>query len=517
MGVKDSRFDITVEPDQVDSPDVIRRLALVKAGMPDSPGISVRVVRRSVDARSRVPKFALSVAVEEGSATEPEPFRFRPLPLSGREAVIVGAGPAGYFAALRLLEAGIKPIVLERGKDVTRRRKDIRLLYSPGVVNPHSNYCFGEGGAGTYSDGKLYTRATKRGSVDRILSILVAHGASPDIRIDAHPHVGSNVLPRVVKGIRESILAAGGEVRFESFVDDILISDGKVRGVGVNGSETLACGTVILAAGHSARDVYHLLSARNVALEAKPFALGVRIEHPQDLIDRIFYRQSPRHPNLPPASYRIACQVEGRGVYSFCMCPGGFVVPASTAPGELVLNGMSMSGRGGPFANAGLVVELRLEDMGVSGDPLSALEFQASVEKAMFALGQNGDQRAPAQNLGDFLKGRVGEILEKSSYVPGVFPAPLHRLLPPGVAFRLREALKVFGKKYKGFDSDSAKLLAVESRTSSPVRVLRDPVTLMSPSAVGLYPCGEGAGYAGGIVSAAMDGEKVAERVILSE
>ncbi len=510
-----SRFDISIDPDQIGDHQAVRRAALAKAGIMDRPEVSVRVLRRSVDARSRSPKFVLHVQVEESAGQTREPVRFCPRSLTGREAVIVGAGPAGYFAALKLLEAGIRPMVLERGKDVTSRRKDIRNLYKPGLVNPHSNYCFGEGGAGTYSDGKLYTRATKRGSVDRILDLLVEHGASPDIRVDAHPHVGSNVLPRVVKNLRESIVAAGGVIRFDAFVDDLLISGGAIRGVRVNGTETLACDTVILATGHSARDVYRLLVEKNIAVEAKPFALGVRIEHSQSLIDRIFYHQSPRHAALPPASYRIACQVEGRGVYSFCMCPGGFVVPAATAPGELVLNGMSMSGRGGPFANAGLVVELRLEDMGDPGDPLSALNFQANVEQAMFALNLSEDQKAPAQNLGDFLKGRVGPLLEKSSYVPGVFSAPLHEQLPWNVVFRLREALSIFGKKHRGFDTHSAKLLAVESRTSAPVRIVRDSRTLMSPSVRGLYPCGEGAGYAGGIVSAAMDGERVAEQVIV--
>ncbi|MFA6012920.1 MAG: FAD-binding protein [Desulfobacteraceae bacterium] len=510
----DIRVEITVEPDQVDCSATIRRLALGKAGMPNNADVAVRVVRRSVDARSKIPKFVMSVAVESVEKKR-NCYQFSPKPLTGQQAIVVGSGPAGYFAALRLLEGGVKPIVLERGKDVTSRRKDIKLLYSPGVVNPHSNYCFGEGGAGTYSDGKLYTRATKRGNVDRILDMFVAHGASPDIRIDAHPHVGSNVLPRVVKSIRETIIQAGGEVRFDAFVDDILIENGQVKGVRVNGYEILLCTTVILATGHSARDIYRLMVEKNVPVEAKAFALGVRIEHPQELIDRIFYRQSPRHPNLPPASYRIACQVEGRGVYSFCMCPGGYVVPASTAPGELVLNGMSMAGRGGPFANAGLVVELRLEDMGIPDDPLAALRYQAAVEQTMFDLAKTGDQRAPAQTVGDFLKGTVREITDKSSYVPGVFAAPLHELLPTGVVTRLQTALKIFGKKYKGFDSDSAKLLAVESRTSSPVRIIRDPVTLMSPSVQGLYPCGEGAGYAGGIVSAAMDGERVAEQVIL--
>ena len=510
------RVEIIVDHDQVNSPEQIRRLAFAKAGLSETSDLAVSVVRRSVDARSKRPRFILNVCLDTKNTDHAPIHRFSPRALTGKQAVIVGSGPAGYFAALKLLEQGVKPLVLERGKDVDSRRKDIKKLYNPGVVNPHSNYCFGEGGAGTYSDGKLYTRATKRGSVERILDIFVAHGASPDILIDAHAHVGSNVLPRVVRNIRESILQAGGDIRFNAFVDDLLIEDGRITGVRVNGEETLPADTVILATGHSARDIFRLLVRRNVPVEAKPFAMGVRIEHPQELIDNIFYRQSPRHPNLPPASYRLACQVEGRGVYSFCMCPGGFVVPASTAPGELVLNGMSMSGRSAPFANAGLVVELRLDDMGNPHDPLTALSFQSAVEQSLFDLGKTGGQQAPAQTVGDFITGRVSEISGKSSYIPGLYSAPLHELLPGMVVSRLRAALNLFGKKYRGFDSSEAKLMAVESRTSSPVRVIRDPMTLMSPAVHGLYPCGEGAGHAGGIVSAAMDGERVAERIALT-
>ncbi|UZP67870.1 FAD-binding protein [Desulfovibrio mangrovi] len=511
--MKPVTVEIKIDPDRIHKPNAIRKAALNKAGLHDDPNLYTRVTRRSIDARSRRPQFVLQVVIapQDEPATE-GPF-FRPVPLKGRRVVIAGAGPAGYVAALTLLEHGIQPIVLERGKDVNARRKDLKPLYTDGTVNPHSNYCFGEGGAGTYSDGKLYTRATKRGNVGRILDLLIEHGATPDIRIDAHPHLGSNMLPRIVRRIREAIEGAGGEIHFNAHVADLVMKDGQVTGAVLADGSTVEADAVILATGHSARDVFHMLHARNILIEAKPFALGVRIEHPQELIDGIFYHQSPRHPNLPAASYRITQQVDERGVFSFCMCPGGFVVPASTAPGELVLNGMSLAARNAPFANAGLVVEIRLEDIGATENPLAALEFQASVEKAMFAAGDGVSQKAPAQMVGDFIMGRVSASLPKSSYIPGIYAAPLHELLPAGVARRLRTSLPLFGKKYKGYDSNEAKVLAVESRTSSPVRIPRDKDTLEHPTAGRLFPCGEGAGYAGGIISAAMDGERVATAV----
>jgi hypothetical protein len=503
--------DIVAGPEEGRDADVIRALALSKAGRVQG---AIRVIRRSIDARSRQVRYQLRVMVgDDEAAIRPVAEHFRPAPLGDKRVIIVGAGPAGYFAALTLLEKGIRPLIVERGRDVTARRKDIKRLYTDGTVNPHSNYCFGEGGAGTYSDGKLYTRSDKRGNVGRILDVLVDHGAPTDIRIDAHPHVGSNELPRVVRSLRQSIEGAGGHIRFGAFVDDLIIEGGHIRGVRINGDERIDADAVILATGHSARDIYRLMVSKGLPVEAKPFALGVRIEHPQALIDEIFYKQKPRHPLLPPSEYRIACQVEGRGVYSFCMCPGGFVVPASTAPGELVLNGMSMAGRGAPFANAGLVVELRLEDMGEGDDPLSALRFQEQVEQAMFRASDGADQKAPAQTVRDFMAGHLSTTIGSSSYIPGLFSAPLHTLLPEGVTRRLRGALSIFGKKYKGYDSVEATIMAVESRTSAPVRIIRDHTTLMSPGAAGLFPCGEGAGYAGGIVSAAMDGERVARAV----
>ncbi|GAB6112123.1 NAD(P)/FAD-dependent oxidoreductase [Desulfomicrobium salsuginis] len=502
--------EILVEPDRIGDAAHIRAQALAKAGRPDSDPAPVRVVRRSIDARARMPRFQLRVAVggEERGASI-----FRPAPLGGKRAVVVGAGPGGYFAALTLLEAGIRPVLLERGRDVRSRLKDVKRIYSEGLIDPHSNYCFGEGGAGTYSDGKLYTRATKRGDVDRILDLFVSFGASEDIRVDAHPHLGSNVLPRLVRGMREAIVAAGGEIHFGAHVSDLLLDGGRVRGVRLAGGESVEGDAVILATGHSARDVYHLLQRQGVRIEAKPFALGVRIEHPQALVDRMFYHQSPRHPALPAASYRLACQTAERGVFSFCMCPGGFVVPASTAPGELVLNGMSLASRSAPFANAGLVAEVRPDDV-AERDPLALLHFQASVEQDMFRAGDGTTQRAPAQRVPDFLAGRLSGVLGKTSYIPGVYVAPLHELLPGFVARALREGLSILGAKHKGFDSAEATLLAVESRTSSPVRIPRDRETLMHPEVSGLFPCGEGAGYAGGIVSAAMDGVAVAQAVL---
>jgi len=501
--------DLLLEPDKHDDAAYVRAQALAKAGLDDDGKIRVRVVRRSIDARARMPRFQLRVAVGGSDRTL---AAFAPKALGNKRVVVVGAGPGGYFAALTLLERGIRPVLLERGRDVRSRLKDVKKIYSQGLVNPHSNYCFGEGGAGTYSDGKLYTRSKKRGDVDRILDLFVAHGASPDIGVDAHPHLGSNVLPRLVRGMRESILGAGGEIHFEAHVADLVLDSGGVRGVRLAGGETVEADAVVLATGHSARDIYDLLLRRGVLIEAKPFALGVRIEHPQALVDSMFYHHSPRHPALPAASYRLACQTQERGVFSFCMCPGGFVVPASTAPGELVLNGMSLASRNAPFANAGLVAEIRPSDV-EGDDPLALLRFQAGVERTMFCAGDGRTQKAPAQKAQDFLRGRVSTDLGATSYLPGVYAAPVHELLPGFVTRALQEGLAMLGKKHKGFDSAEATMLAVESRTSSPVRIPRDAETLMHPQVRGLFPCGEGAGYAGGIVSAAMDGVAVAEAV----
>jgi hypothetical protein len=409
---------------------------------------------------------------------------------------------------------GIQPIVFDRGKDARSRRRDLRAIQQFGEVNPDSNYCFGEGGAGTYSDGKLYTRSHKRGSIYKALKLFVEHGANPDIMVDAHPHIGSNKLPNIVQNIRGTIENFGGAVHFNSKVTDFILHNGKMEGVVVNGEIEHKADAVILATGHSARDIYHLLKARAIKMEVKPFALGVRIEHPQPLIDKIQYNQSPRAPQLPAASYRLACQVEGRGVFSFCMCPGGLIVPAATAPGEIVVNGMSMSRRDSPFANSGLVVAIEPEDL----EPFKAhglfagLEYQKSVEQAVFAAG-DGSQKAPAQRVPDFVNGKISASVPSTSYIPGVYSAPVHEILPAPIAGRLRAALKEFGKMMKGYYSTEAQVVATESRTSAPVKIPRNRETYMHEEVTALFPCGEGAGYAGGIISAAMDGQNVAKAV----
>ena len=394
------------------------------------------------------------------------------------------------------------------------RRRDLRAIQQFGEVNPHSNYCFGEGGAGTYSDGKLYTRSHKRGNIEKALKLLVEHGAAADILVDAHPHIGSNKLPKIVGNIRETIRHFGGEIHFDSQVTDLIIKDGEIKGVIVNDQEEQLAEAVILATGHSARDIYQLLAKKGVEIEAKPYALGVRIEHPQPLIDSIQYRQKPRERDLPAASYRLACQVNGRGVFSFCMCPGGLVVPAATAPGELVVNGMSMSKRDSPFANSGTVVAVEVEDLlpyqqhGI----FAGLAFQQEIEQRMWQAG-DGSQKAPAQRLTDFVNAKTSKNLPATSYIPGLFEAPLHELLPKSIFERLRQGVQQFGKQMKGYYTSEANVIGTESRTSSPIRIPRDRETYMHTSIHGLFPCGEGAGYAGGIISAAMDGQNVARAV----
>ena len=511
-----TKLSLYVDPDDIDSHRAILDLIKKQLDLPVDADPEYVIHRRSIDARKKRPRFLLDMEVFFSETLQKKTlFQINFKPLSpNRRVVIVGAGPAGYFAALELLEQGIRPILLERGKDVTSRRKDIRQIHGKGIVNPHSNYCFGEGGAGAYSDGKLYTRSHKRGDIGKILSLLVAHGAPEDILIDAHPHVGSNRLPRVVKSIRETILSRGGEIHFESWVTDLILEGGMVTGVWVEGKGKFPADAVILATGHSARDIFELLDRKNICIEPKPFAVGVRVEHPQPLIDRIQYHHSPRHPKLPAASYRLVEQIDGRGVFSFCMCPGGFIVPASTAPGELVINGMSLAGRDAPFSNSGVVVEVRLEDMDAAPGkgPLAAMDFQKKLEQLAFQAGGK-NLLAPAQRMTDFAAGRLSAALPKSSYKPGIVSAPVHELLPEGICRRLQAAFQVFDKKMKGYFTDEALVLAVESRTSSPVRIPRDENTLMHPGVGRLYPCGEGAGYAGGIVSAALDGQRVARKI----
>jgi uncharacterized protein len=516
--------ELVLLPEERHDDAIIRQKAARQTGLPVEQITHVEPLKVSLDARSRQPVFRLRAAVYTRSVQfTPEPAilaGFQPL-RAARKVLIIGAGPAGYFAALELLERGIQPIVLDRGRDARSRRRDLRAIQQFGQVDPHSNYCFGEGGAGTYSDGKLYTRSIKRGNAQKALRLLVEHGATPDILIEAHPHIGSNKLPNVVQNIRETILHYGGEVHFNCCVTDLILREGRLHGVvtqavgpdaATGGSREWLADAVILATGHSARDIYRLLHARRVHIEAKPFALGVRVEHPQPLIDAVQYRQPERGEHLPAASYSLVCQVRERGVFSFCMCPGGLVVPAATAPGELVVNGMSMSRRDSPYANSGVVTSVEPDDLPRWHEQYGVfahLEFQADVERRLFAAG-NGGQQGPALRLPDFIAGKLSADLPGSSYIPGIYPAPLYDLLPPFIYQRLREGLTQFGKMMRGYHTAEATVIGTESRTSAPVRIPRDATTLMHPHTPGLFPCGEGAGYAGGIISAAMDGQNVA-------
>lgn len=475
-----------------------------------------RITRRSIDARQRRVMVGLTVRVwvdEDAPASESlvQPIDYKSLPADAPQAIVVGAGPAGLFAALRLIELGVRPVLLERGKDVDSRRPDMARIARENIVDPDSNYCFGEGGAGAFSDGKLYTRSKKRGSVDKILHILAQHGAPEDILVDTHPHIGTDLLPGVIKAIRETIIRCGGEVHFSTRVTDLLFApDGAVTGVmTATGGEYH--GPVILATGHSARDVYRMLRARSVTLEPKGLAIGVRLEHPQQLIDRLRYHSPQgRGKYLPAAEYTMLTRVDGRAVYSFCMCPGGFIIPAASADGQLVVNGMSPSNRGTRWANSGMVVEILPEDVPNGDDPaLKMMHFQEGIERAFWEEAGH-TQNAPAQRMTDFVASRPSADLPSTSYAPGIHPARIDRLLPKGIARRLQEGFKEFDRKNRGFLIPEATLIGAETRTSSPVRIPRQDDTLVHVTVPGLYPCGEGAGYAGGIVSAAIDGDRSA-------
>lgn len=508
--------ELTLTPEEASDEKIIENTVKNLFRIKDSDEFEIKKHKRSVDARSRFPviKLLLDVYINESPAPEPVIKDNYKTCNSGKKVIIAGAGPAGYFAALELIENGIKPVIIDRGKDVRSRRKDLRAIQLFSEVNPDSNYCFGEGGAGTYSDGKLYTRSHKRGDIYKAMRILVEHGAKSDILVDAHPHIGSNKLPLVVQNIRETILHYGGEINFESRVTDFIISENKILGVVVNNSEEFFGDSVILSTGHSARDIFYLLKKNNIRTESKPFAMGIRIEHPQALIDEIQYRQNPRSRFLPASGYKLVSQINGRGVFSFCMCPGGLIVPSATAPGEIVVNGMSMSRRDSEFANSGIVVSVEKEDLLKYREhgEFDGLEFQKEYEKKFFEAG-DGSQKAPAQRMTDFVKGKLSGSIGKTSYIPGVYSSVLNELLPGFISERLENAFLEFGKKMKGYFTDEGYLAGLESRTSSPVRIPRSKETYEHVDVKNLYPCGEGAGYAGGIISAALDGQNVAKAI----
>lgn len=474
------------------------------------------LIRRSIDARNKNVKIQLLFSVflfEEPEKELIKPVEYK-IKKNAKQVVVVGTGPAGLFAALGLLENGIKPIVLERGKEVSDRKKDLAILNKNHVVNPDSNYCFGEGGAGTFSDGKLYTRSSKRGNVKQILDTFVQHGANPDILIDAHPHLGTNKLPAIIKNMRNTILQAGGDIYFETRVEDFILENNKIRGVRTQKGEEFIADAVVLATGHSARDIYRLLHQKGIRLEAKDFAMGVRIEHPQQLINSIQYHNPVKDPLLPTASYNLVCQAQNRGVFSFCMCPGGIIVPSATEANQVVVNGMSNADRSSPYANSGIVVSVTQEDIAAyaNNGVFAGLAYQEEMEQMAFMAGGQ-TQTAPAQRMVDFVEQKFSQSLPNTSYIPGVKSAPLHQLLPNGLSIRLREAFQNFAKKMPGYYSQEAIILGVESRTSSPLRIPRKKENMEHTDIENLFPVGEGAGYAGGIVSSAIDGYNASQFV----
>ncbi|MBQ3628749.1 MAG: FAD-dependent oxidoreductase [Bacteroidaceae bacterium] len=526
-------YQIRILPEQAASEESISRFLVTDKGINPKDITHVRVLKRSIDARQRTIYVNLKVRVYLNEQPEDEEFiRTEYQNVEGHtETIVVGAGPGGLFAALRLIELGIRPIVVERGKDVHTRRKDIAKISREHLVNPESNYSFGEGGAGAFSDGKLYTRSKKRGNVDKILNVFCQHGASTSILIDAHPHIGTDKLPRVIEAMRNTIIRCGGEVHFQTKMTDILIEGEKVKGIRYECSDEsshlqkngeIHASAIILATGHSARDVYRWLHANNIEIEAKDLAVGVRLEHPAELIDRIQYHNKyGKGKYLPTAEYSFVTQVEGRGVYSFCMCPGGIVVPAASGPEQIVVNGMSPSQRNSPWSNSGMVVELHAEDLadptlmekGTIQDlksPLAMMEFQEYLERIAWIQG-NRRQTAPAQRMSDFVNRRLSYDLPNTSYAAGLISTPIHFWMPQFITSRLKQGFLNFGKSSHGFLTNEATMIGVETRTSSPVRILRDRETLQHIRLQGLFPCGEGAGYAGGIVSAGIDGERCAE------
>ena len=524
-----NEYQIRVEPHIAASEQTIKKYIAQLKGLDARTITAVRVLRRSIDARQRTiyVNLTIRVFIHEQPPVDEYTSRGYGNVENCPAVVVVGAGPAGLFAALKLIELRMRPIVVERGKDVRTRKLDVAAISREHKVNPESNYCFGEGGAGAYSDGKLYTRSKKRGNIEGVLNVFCQHGASASILSDAHPHIGTDKLPRVIENMRNRIIECGGEVRFETRMEEILVAGGKVAGVRTDKGEILA-DAVILATGHSARDVYRSLHASNIAIEAKGIAVGVRLEHPSELIDRIQYHNpAGRGKYLPAAEYSYTAQVEERGVYSFCMCPGGVVIPSATADNQLLVNGMSPSNRGGRWSNSGMVVQINSDDLAhpdlqidcedsvtVAPDsPLRMMAFQESLERLCWIMG-NRRQTAPAQRMADFVKGKLSYDLPSSTYAPGLLSSPMHFWMPQFIASRLRRGFEVFGRSARGFLTNEAAVIGVETRTSAPVRIVRSNDTLQHVTLAGLFPCGEGAGYAGGIVSAAVDGERCAEAAV---
>ena len=501
-------IQLQVLPEQADKTELIKKIVSEKLNVQQSEISHLEIVKRSIDARQRTIKvnLRLIVFINQEFVKKEEDFPIYKNVEGKEEVIIVGAGPAGMFAALKLIEKGKKPIVIERGKEVRERRKDLANLTKNHIVNEDSNYCFGEGGAGTFSDGKLYTRSKKRGDVNKILDVLVMHGATPEIRIEAHPHIGTNKLPKIIQNIRETILQYGGEILFDSRVIDLLVKDNKIDGIQLQNGDKIHASKVILATGHSARDIFELLHKKEIEIEAKAFAIGIRVEHTQDLIDQIQYKCKTRGEFLPPAPYSVVKQIKGRGVYSFCMCPGGIIAPCATKPGEVVTNGWSPSRRDYATSNSGIVVELKVEDFSKyeKFGALSGVQFQKEIEQKACKIA-GGTQKVPAQRLVDYTNDKLSSDIPKTSYIPGTKSALISDVLPEFIHQNIKEGFKEFEKQMKGYLTNEAVVHAPESRSSSPVRIPRSRETMQHPQIKGLFPCGEGAGYAGGIISAAID------------